>query len=50
MRHITDSSYAYRVMLEQALNYGIVLASLSGVFERQNDFGAEQLISLEMAS
>ena len=50
MRHIINSSYAHRVMLKQALNYGLVIVTLSRVFERQNDFGAEQLISLEMAS
>ncbi len=50
MRHIINSSYVHRVMLERALNYGIVRVTLSGVCERQNDFGAEQLISLKMAS
>ena len=50
MRHSTDSSYAHRVMLKQALDYGIVLVTLSGAFEYHNDFGAEQHISLEMAS
>ena len=50
MRHTTNSSYAHRVMLKRALDYGIVLVTLSGVFEYQNNFGAEQRISLELVS
>ena len=50
MRHTTNSLYAHRAILEQALNYDTVPVILLGVFSHQNDFGAEQLSNLEMAS
>ena len=50
MCHFTNSLYAHRAVLEQAQEYGILPVTLSGVFEYQNNFGAEQRISLELAS
>ena len=50
MCHSTNSLYTHRAILEQAQDYGIVPVTLSGLFEHQNDFGAEQLINLKIAS